>query len=435
MQARKTAALYEQWQKVVAQKGAQIALRELGSGQEWTFQGLDGLARAAAPAPPLLHTTQTGLGLIVDVLRAWREGSVLLPDDSGSQFAPRAEPWPGEVCHLKITSGSGGERKMAMFVARQLIADAGQIIESMGLHDEQPNLATISMAHSYGFSSLVLPLLLHGIPLWLLDHPLPETLRRALEKAPVVCTLPAVPALWRAWHHAEVDFHKVALGISAGAPLPVTLEAAEFQRSGFKIHNFYGSTECGGIAYDATPLPRTDPTLAGTPLKGVHTSLHDGCLRVHSPATGIGYSGDATPWEPGIYQTQDYALLNDHGAVHLLGRAGETISIAGYKVAPETVEAAFQQLPGVKHCLVFGVPSPDPVRHEEIVVCLHHDADVSLADLRTSLPNLPSACLPRHWWSCPDLHPDARGKYSRPAWRQRWLTEQASPKNSAQTSE
>ena len=49
-------------------------------------------------------------------------------------------------------------------------ADPRKIVSTMGLRRDLPNLGVISMAHSYGFSNLVLPLLLHGIPLvWLGD--------------------------------------------------------------------------------------------------------------------------------------------------------------------------------------------------------------------------------------------------------------------------
>jgi len=42
------------------------------------------------------------------------------------------------------------------------------------------------------------------------------------------------------------------------APLPLSLECAVFEQHGLKIHNFYGTTECGGIAVDASATPRTE---------------------------------------------------------------------------------------------------------------------------------------------------------------------------------
>ena len=100
----------------------------------------------------------------------------------------------------------------------------------MGMRPDWPNLGVISMAYSYGFSNLVLPLLLHGIPLFLAPAPLPEILRGAA-KAHWNLTVAGVPALWHAWHKAGVILNNVRLAISAGAPLPLTLEQAVLRRT------------------------------------------------------------------------------------------------------------------------------------------------------------------------------------------------------------
>src|SRR5437763_6003551 len=143
----------------------------------------------------------------------------------------------------------------------------------MGLRPEWPNLGVISLAHSYGFSNLVTPLLLHGIPLLLSDSPLPEAVRRAAVLADSV-TLPAVPALGRASHEARAIPQNARLAISAGAPLPLSLEQAVFDATGIKLHNFYGASECGGIAYDGAALPRCDAACVGAPLRNVEISVN-----------------------------------------------------------------------------------------------------------------------------------------------------------------
>jgi len=119
------------------------------------------------------------------------------------------------------------------------------------------------------------------------DHcasPLPEALRHAAKANPP-SQLAAVPAMWRAWQEAKAIPPGVRLAISAGAPLSVDLEQAVFKSRGLKIHNFYGASECGGIAYDASESPRTDSTLVERRCKNVNLSLNDqGCLVVCSRA-------------------------------------------------------------------------------------------------------------------------------------------------------
>ena len=255
------------------------------------------------------------------------------------------------------------------------MADAENIVVTMGLRPDWPNLGVISLAHSYGFSNLVLPLLLHGIPLILAPAPLPEIIRRAAEAERFI-TLPAVPAMWRAWHQASAIPQNVRLAISAGAPLPVNLEQDVFKAYGLNIHNFLGSSECGGIAYDTSETPRTEAAFVGQPMQNVNLSLNDdGCLVVHSRAVAETYWPEKSDsLGDGIFQTSDLAELKN-GGVFLRGRLGDQINVAGRKVSPETIERALLAHPQVRECLVFGVPSRDAERTEIIVAIVASDCE------------------------------------------------------------
>jgi acyl-coenzyme A synthetase/AMP-(fatty) acid ligase len=291
----------------------------------------------------------------------------------------------------------------------------------MGLRPDWPNLGAISLAHSYGFSNLILPLLLHGIPLVLADSTLPETVRRAAENLSGL-TLPAVPALWRTWHETNAIPAATRLAISAGAPLPADLESAVFQARGLKIHNFYGSTECGGIAYDATEVPRADDTCAGTPMRNVTLDSHDGCVRVASGAAGQSYwPAAAGSLGQGIFQTGDLAELRD-GQVFLRGRLSEQINVAGRKISPADIEQVLAAHPAVRECVVFGMPGRGAERHETIAACVVVRERVSAAELKQFLlARLPAWQLPREWHFVDSLAANERGKISRADWRKKFL--------------
>ena len=414
-------SLYERWREVASRRGDAVAVREFPGGRTWTFTELERAGEQAAPAPHVLQTARAGFGFLIDVLRAWRDGAVLVPDDTGGTFHFDASELPGGVCHVKVTSGSTGNRQGVMFDAEALAADARQVIATMGLHEELPNLGVISLAHSYGFSNLVTPLLLEGIPLFLADSPLPGLMRDVLATGiSSGMALPAVPAMWRAWEQSALDFSTVRIAISAGAPLPLELESAVHARTGLKIHNFYGSSECGGIAYDISDTPRHDAGFVGSAMSGVALSVDEdsGCLLVKSPAIGMGYLGAENGFAASGYLTGDLAEIRN-GNVHLLGRTGDAIHVAGYKVAPRVIEDALLRVPGLRCCVVFGAPSSDPVRGEEIVAVVSGRAD--RAELRAALAHLPPPYQPRHWWPNDELAPDARGKISRARWKGLWM--------------
>jgi acyl-coenzyme A synthetase/AMP-(fatty) acid ligase len=416
--------LYHRWLRVARQQGQRMALRDLATGREWTFERLRAGAEAGSPPASGLHCPCGARAeFVLEVLRAWRWRAIVAPLEEGQPPPSLAEDpallarlksaFP--LCaHLKTTSATTGQPRLIAFSGSQLAADAEQIVATMGLRPEWPNLGVISMAHSYGFSNLVLPLLLHGIPLILGQSALPESVSRAGAGAEAL-TLPSVPALWRAWHEAGVIPATVRLAISAGAPLPVALEQQVFAAGGPKIHNFYGSSECGGIAYDATEIPRAEGAGAGAPMRGVELSCDDeGCLEVRSRAAGLGYWPEGTPTlADGYFRTNDLAEIKD-GWVYLRGRRSDLINVAGRKVAPETIERALLAHEAVRECVVLGLPDPGGAREETIAVCVVPRRAVGTEELRQFLlRQLPAWQVPRQWRILDALPVNGRGKLPR----------------------
>jgi acyl-coenzyme A synthetase/AMP-(fatty) acid ligase len=425
---------------------------EAATGRRWTFEEVRAATLDAAerggPESGVVCPGGQGVSMIMEVLAAWEAGWVVCPVESGAAV-PEARTWHGlrDVCPeavlAKTTSGSTGAPRHVLFSADQLAADARAIVSTMELHPELPNVGAISLAHSYGFSNLVLPLVLHGIPLVLAASPLPGSVRDALDLVAhgaaggTRAALPGVPALWRAWHAAGVtDPSRIAVALSAGAPLPLELEREVWAANGLKIHNFLGSSECGGIAYDRTSQPRDKATLVGTALDGVSLAVDAaGRLVVRSAAVGLAYwpeapeanDTDGPALQAGTFRTGDLAEARDD-AWHLLGRAADTINLAGRKMHPAELESILRTHPAVKECLVFGIPSADPARGEEVVAAISWDdtRDEDWHSLPTWLgAHLPAWKRPRHWWSCPDLAATARGKLPRAEWRTRYLAAMA----------
>jgi len=416
--------LYAGWLDVARERLGETALVDCASGQRWTFAELARSADLSAPpVDPIIYPQGHSAEFIFAVLRAWRWGIVVCPLEPG-QDPPAVPVPPAPCCHLKTTSATTGSPRVIAFTAAQLAADATNIVATMGLRAEWPNLAAVSMAHSYGFSNLVLPLLLHGIPLIIAPSPLPGAIRRAADTGAGL-TLPAVPALWRAWHEVGAIPPNVRLAISAGAPLPVSLEQRVYADTGTKIHNFYGASECGGIAFDRSGEPRQDNAAVGVPLEGVRLSLHDdGCVWVQSRAVGETYWPDSDDaLGQGRFRTSDLAELKE-GLVFLRGRVSDQVNVAGRKVSPGTVEQALMQYPGMGECLVFGIPSRDADRTDSIVACIVSPSPLPAEDLRRFLLNrLPAWQVPREWWFVDSLNANRRGKTSRAEWRERYLRE------------
>jgi acyl-coenzyme A synthetase/AMP-(fatty) acid ligase len=229
--------------------------------------------------------------------------------------------------------------------AEHLIADGGQIIKTMKIGPKDRNLAAIPLGHSYGLGNLVMPLLLQGTSLVCGSEYVPRQLAEWIGRYRVT-VFPAVPALFRVLAALPPGRRLVPLrtAISAGAVLSPAVARAFFERYGIKIHNFYGSSETGGICYDRTGGASLSGRSVGKPLTGVSISLHKGRIKVKSAAVAAG---------GGQWLLSDCGEWNNRDELVLLGRLGQSAEIGGKKVHPLEVERILRSLPVVTDAAVW----------------------------------------------------------------------------------
>lgn len=288
---------------------------------------------ATAPPRRAVVVRETGCDFFVD--DTWRFARTGTP---GSET--------DSACLYKVTSGTTGEPKVIGFTGAQLAADARQIVAGMGIGPDDVNLAAVSFAHSYGLSSLVTPLLAHAVPAVIAGDAL--GLAGAI-RAGGATVLPLVPAMFRALAAGGVLPDSVRLCISAGAPLDPAVAGRFHARHGRKIHSFYGSSECGGICFDASPDPVREPGFVGLPLPGVELTFAGPespagtAVRVRGPAVGCLVGG--------VFEPPDLLVRCGDG-FRIVGRTGEMINVGGRKVSPVEVEAVLLAHPAVSDAAV-----------------------------------------------------------------------------------
>ena len=174
--------LYESWLETARAGGDQVALTDLSPRPMLDFPPIEALqpSRGLSPADPVAFPIGLSAEFILTVLRAWRHRQVVCPLEPDQPRPALAGRWPGSIVHFKNDLGHHRRASGSWRLPRlNSLADSRNIVDSMGLRPEWPNLGVISLAHSYGFSNLVLPLLLQGIPLVLVGASLPEAVRRA----------------------------------------------------------------------------------------------------------------------------------------------------------------------------------------------------------------------------------------------------------------
>jgi len=331
------------------------------------------------------------------------------------RFIPLAPRFPAPaVDFLKATSGTTGEPRLIRFTAAELLADCDNICASMGITNGDRNYGVISFGHSYGFSNLITPLLATGVPLVAASDKLPRPLRAGLE-ASGATVFPAVPALLRSLAEIVPAPHRLRLCISAGAPLPAETSRRFHEQWNLKVHSFYGSSECGGICYDAgDELPEVDGYV-GAPLDGVAIRLKETSIpspiEIQSRAVGEGYYPEEDPSILGGGAFHPADLLSPLGnGFAIAGRMSDLINVGGRKVNPAEIERVLRLSPSVRDVVVLGVPAA--ARGEEIAACVV--GEIREAELlQLCSRHLPAWQAPRRWCFLEKIPVNARGKISR----------------------
>lgn len=386
--------LYDLWIQLATRHCRETAVHEMGSGREWKYAEIHAMVEASSPVEAPVWARSGDMEFFIELLRAWKYGQPAVLLERGAEMAALPEEIPSGCALIKISPQENGESRAIFFTAEQICADAGRIVSAMEMHPNSPNLAAISMAHSYGFSSIVMPMILHGVPLVALAAPFPAMVESVL-RAHSNLTVSAVPAMWRAWQKAGVlrslASGMIRLCVSAGAPLALDLERSMYEECGLKIHNFYGASECGAISWDATDTPRNRADDLGSPFPGVGVTVtSSGELLVESDAVAASLGGK--------FLVQDQILLQD-GRLHLLRPNPHIFNIAGRKIAIKTIELALQSIPGVVRSRVVGLPSADLERVTDVAALVEIEPAVSLAEIKNQAGKaLERWAMPRRWW-------------------------------------
>src|SRR5436305_10239265 len=135
--------LYERWREIARENRDAMALREVATGRCWTFQQLGGEVERRAPTIGHVFPQGDNAEFVFQVLEAWRSRSIVCPLDAGQSATLAADGLPVGIVHVKTTSATTGTPRHILFTQEQLATDARNIVQTMGLRQDWPNLGTI----------------------------------------------------------------------------------------------------------------------------------------------------------------------------------------------------------------------------------------------------------------------------------------------------
>jgi o-succinylbenzoate---CoA ligase len=378
---------------------------ETGADQLTFGQAVAGLDTGSGPA---VMVVRPGLDLdgIVSILAAMTSGTAVLlgPGQTDPGAADTAD-----AATVVFTSGSSGTPKGVRLTAANWAAAARASVEHLGHGSEDVWLLAMPLHHVGGLSIVIRSAYCGGRVRLLPGFDAVSFARALHEGVTMASVVPTM--LSRVLDVDSGPYEGLRAVLVGGGPIPPgLLERAS--EAGLPVLPTYGMTETCGQA--ATLRPGSPVEYRADPLPGVEIRIEDdGRIAVRGPLVSPGYLGETdrgSDW----FVTGDLGEIDPTGSLRVLGRADTTIVTGGENVAPEGVEAALLDVPGVDQVLVVGVPDPE----WGIAVAAVYTGSAAQADAETALRRaLPGFMVPKRWMRIETIPVTGLGKPDRAAAR------------------
>lgn len=339
-----------------------------------------------------------------------------------------------ETAVIQYTGGTTGEPKGALLSHANLCANVAQLRAwfTQAVPGNERLLAVLPFFHCFGMTAVMNFAIALGGELVILPRFRPAEVLRSIERRRITL-LVGVPALFRALldcpEAERTDFSSLKVGVSGGDVLPETLARDFATRTGVKLAEGYGLTECSPVVTCSNPLegieragscglplPGTDLVIKGAePPHAVLPANEFGEVCVRGPQVMRGYwnqpQASQEALRDGWLHTGDLGRLDQDGFLHFVSRRPDVIAVRGYKVYARTIEGAIRRHQAVADVAVLGVP--DRVRGEVPKACIvlrqggRLDADGLRAFLADKLSPIE---MPRVFEFCASLPKSTYGK-------------------------
>lgn len=312
-----------------------------------------------------------------------------------------------DVALLQYTGGTTGVPKGAVLTHANLYANTLQCGHWFtGLKKgEESIVGALPLFHVFAMAT-VMNLAVHTGSAMLL-HPkfdLKAVLYDLHFKRPTL--MPGVPTMFAAITNyrdiGKYDMTSLKMCISGGGPLPLEIKQSFEKRTGCKLIEGYGLTECSPVACANPLFGENRAGSIGLPFPGTIMEITElenpdhvlpigdiGEICVRGPQVMQGYLNQpdetARVLKNGRLHTGDIGYIDKDGYVYVVDRLKEMIISGGYKIYPRNLEEILYQHPHILEAAVIGIPHPQRVQCPKVFVVLRDGHALTEGDVRAHL--------------------------------------------------
>ncbi len=274
----------------------------------------------------------------------------------------RADPDPGHIVEIAMTSGTTGMPKLASLSARLKQVTFESFTSRLEITEQDRVLPMTPLTQ--GIGGMCLYCLRVGAALVMLHeaHWTPEHCLdvAAQARATVMVGVPTnVIRMLNQPLHVSTSLRAVAV---AGAPLPPEVAERWERTTGVPISSFYGSMDAGQLAVASPSDPQALRwTTVGRPHDRAEWKILDSEICMRGDLVQERYWGEAVgPYSgDGWAHMGDLGFVDEAGYLHVVGRVKDIIIRGGTNINPYEVESILRAHPGVMDVCVVGRPHPD----------------------------------------------------------------------------
>ena len=315
---------------------------------------------------------------------------------SGDESEPNVVIQETDLAQFLYTSGTTAAPKAAMMTHKAFMAEYMACMVELDFKAGESILAALPLYHSAQMHVFVMPALLRGACVRLIESPVAELCLQLIESESIASFF-APPTFWIALlRHPEFGTRNLSSLTKAyyGAsimPVPV-LQELQQRLPNVGLYNCYGQSEIAPLATVLRPEDHADrPASAGRPILTVETRIVDmdmndlpvgerGEIIHRSPQLLTGYwnnpEGTEEAFKGGWFHSGDVGYFDEEGYLYVVDRIKDVINTGGVVVASREVEEALFTHEAVSEVAVIGMPDDKWIEAITAVVVLKEHAKV-----------------------------------------------------------